>query len=138
MKRLLLLVTRDGFVCLPIHNLSSVYVSNFCAQQRLSLSGLLVCTYPIRPQLDDSTIMQPSTGGDGPIRERKNRISRQQHMAGPTGTFAPPLDTPPVIKYNAKYIVALVYWGMSMSVRLFVFLQSRVVVMRMRIICMEE
>ena len=58
-------------------------------------------------------------------------------MAGPTGTFAP-LDTPPVIKYNAKYIVALVYWGMSMSVRLFVFLQSRVVVMRMRIICMEE
>ena len=58
-------------------------------------------------------------------------------MAGPTGTFAP-LDTPPVIKYNAKDMVALVYWGMSMSVRLFVFLQSRVVVMRMRIICMEE
>ena len=58
-------------------------------------------------------------------------------MAGPTGTFAP-LDTPPVIKYNAKDMVALVYWGTGMSVRLFVFLQSRVVVMRMRIICMEE
>lgn len=42
-------------------------------------------------------------------------------MAGPTGTFAP-LDTPPVIKYNAKDMVALVYWGTGMSVRLFVFL----------------
>lgn len=60
MKRLLLLVTRDGFVCLSIHNLSSVYVSNFCAQQRPL--GLRLCTYPIRPQLDDSTTMQPSTG----------------------------------------------------------------------------